>query len=71
MKTIQKKDLSDLDVETLGNGFTVVVDDGKPVAAIAKFGYYRYISWLIEQVKDYVQKTKQVQPNDTGNNKDR
>ena len=53
---IDIKDLSDLDISSLPNGFTVIFDGDKPIGAITRFDYYQYVSNLISKVKKYVQK---------------
>jgi len=53
-KKINKKDLSDLELDSLPDGFAIVFEDDKPVGAIIKYEYYKYIQWLIGKVKEYV-----------------
>lgn len=54
-KKIDIKDLPDLVIEELPNGFSIIFEGDKPVAAIAKYEYYQYINKLISKVKEYVQ----------------
>ena len=54
MNKLDLKDLSDLDVNDLQDGFSIIFDDETPVAAIASYEYYRYLSDLINKVKEYV-----------------
>lgn len=52
---IDKNKLSDLDLSTLANGFTVIYDNGKPAAVIASMAYYAGICELITKARQYVE----------------
>lgn len=52
---INKKDLSDFDIESLPDGFAIIFENEKPVGAIVKYKYFQYISQLINKVKKYVE----------------
>lgn len=53
---IDKKQLSDLDIEKMPDGFTIIFDGPKPIGALVRFDYYLYVRDLISKVKEYVQK---------------
>ena len=62
MKKLKLTDLSDLEPNTLPDGFSIVFgEDNKPVAAILNYRYYQYIIGLINKVKQYVQKKNSTQ----------
>jgi hypothetical protein len=56
MKKIDKKDLSDFNISSLPDGFSIIFDGEKPIAAITNFRYFKYIQYMIKQVKDYIAK---------------
>jgi len=58
---IEKKNLSDLDINGLPNGFAIIFEDGKPVGTIMKYDYYQYITKLIAKVKVYISHVKENQ----------
>ena len=50
-----KKDLSDLDIDQLPDGFAIIFDDrNKPIGALLRYDYYQYITKLIAKVKKYI-----------------
>ncbi len=54
-KKLNKKDLSDFDIESLPDGFAIIFENDKPVGAIVKYKYYQYLTWLLNKVKEHVQ----------------
>ncbi len=54
-KKFDIKDLSDLAIDDLPDGFSIIFDGDKPVVAILKYEYYQYLSRLLSKVKEYVQ----------------
>ncbi len=54
-KNINIKDMSDLVIDDLPDGFSIIFDGDKPVAALLKYEYYQYLSRLLSKVKEYVQ----------------
>jgi hypothetical protein len=57
-KKVSTEDLSDLDIEKLPGGFTIIFDLDRPVGAIITYEYYQYLSKLLSTVKDYVHRNK-------------
>lgn len=56
---IDIKDLSDLDINDLPDGFAIIFDGDKPVGAITKYKYYQYLTQLISKVKEHILKPKE------------
>ncbi len=54
-KRLNKKDLSDFDIESLPNGFAIIFENDKPIGAIVKYKYYQYLIGLLNKVKEHVQ----------------